>query len=559
MSPQAVISPSRDGHGPASLPITDAVRVWAWGELLEAIPDAIVAADEQGTIVATNQHACELFGYTREQLTGATIDILVPDEVRAQHVARREAFAAHGGMHRLEARPGMQAQRADGTTFDVEVSLAPLMTDRGRLIIAAVRDMTKLMEAEEAEQDSRLEAERERINARAERARRLESLGLLAGGVAHDFNNLLSVIINYTALVEKQLGPGSELLDAAEAATAREDLHEVRQAGERAAALTRELLNFSRGEMQHDAKTADVATMIRSTAPLLDRSIGKAVQIELDLPEQPLPVRIDSSRFEQVLFNLVINARDAMPAGGMIRVEADLVEIEGAYAASRPGLSAGRHVRVSVSDEGVGMSPEVVASAFDPFFTTKEAGQGSGLGLSTVYGIVREAGGDTKIYSEVGAGTTVTVTLPCPDADPAAPRDECAGRPVHGSREQTVLVAEDEEPLRRATARLLRDAGFDVVEAPDGDTALAMATGGSHAIDLVLSDVVMPGLTGTQLAHRLASARPELPVVLMSGYSTRAGDVDASQRLIAKPFTECELLAAVEGEVGVVGGGGHDG
>ena len=245
------------------------------------------------------------------------------------------------------------------------------------------------------------------------------------------------------------------------------------------------------------------------------------------LPDEELAVRIDASRFEQVLFNLVINARDAMPRGGAIRIEADIADIDAAYAASRPGLAPGCHVRLSVSDEGSGMSPETVASAFDPFFTTKEAGEGSGLGLSTVYGIVREAGGDTKIYSEPDVGTTVTVTLPCATGEHSAIA-KAARCSVHASTGLSAVLAEDEEPLRRAAARMLRDAGYEVVEAADGATALALATDGAHSIDLVLTDVMMPAMTGTELAAQLRSERPDLPLLMMSGYVSRNGPAGRS-------------------------------
>jgi hypothetical protein len=557
MSPDGLIEtlPLAANNGDsAAEPITDEVRIWAWGELLEAVPDAIIGVDEGGRILVANTRAQEMFGYDEHELLGASVDMLVPEGVRSHHQTVRTQYNDDPGPRRLHARPGMFGQRADGSLFDIEVSLAPLMTEHGRLIIAAVRDIGALLAAKEAEQQSRLEAERERSSARAERARRLESLGLLAGGVAHDFNNLLAVIINYTALVEKQLGAGSGLIDDDAAAVARDDLREVRQAGERAAALTRELLTFSRGEQREGCATSDVAAMVRGTVALLERSVGKGIHLELDVPDEELAVRIDASRFEQVLFNLVINARDAMPRGGAIRIEADIADIDAAYAASRPGLAPGCHVRLSVSDEGSGMSPETVASAFDPFFTTKEAGEGSGLGLSTVYGIVREAGGDTKIYSEPDVGTTVTVTLPCATGEHSAVA-KAARCSVHASTGLTVLLAEDEEPLRRAAARMLRDAGYEVVEAPDGATALALATDGAHSIDLVLTDVTMPAMTGTELAAQLRSERPDLPLLMMSGYASRNGPagrsaIESHYRILAKPFGEADLLTAIAETIG---------
>ena len=531
-------------------PLDEQLRLWAWGELLEAMPDAIIASDSSGHIVAANRRALELFGYPEDRLVGATVDLLVPDALRSRHARMRESYASKPTPRRLESRAGMQAQRADGTLFDAEISLAPIMTENGRLIVTAIRDISSLLAVKESELASRLEAERERMSARAERARRLESLGLLAGGVAHDFNNLLAVIINYTALVEQQLEENPGELDS----QAREDLTEVRRAGERAAKLTRELLTFSRGERRDSSAGTDVGSVIRGALPLLERSVGETVSIETQLEDGALATAIDSSRLEQVLFNLVINARDAMPSGGVIGVEASLVDIDAQYAASRPGLSPGRFVRLSVSDEGAGMSPEVVASAFDPFFTTKLPGKGSGLGLSTVYGIIREAGGDTKIFSEPGVGTTVTVTLPLHTGEAITENEPAASPPTAKHLGLTVLVADDEESLRGATARLLRRAGYEVVEAGDGVEALQAIEDQGSSIDVVLSDVTMPRMTGTQLAERLGEMLPAMPVVLTSGYAQADGadppGTAGRFAILEKPFGESQLLEAIGEAIG---------
>ncbi len=407
-------------------------------------------------------------------------------------------------------------------------------TEKGRALKARERERLKT------------DAERERLQNQLHQAQRLESLGQLAGGIAHDFNNLLAVIINYAAFVANDLDAASGVDGDERWRGTREDVEQIRRASERAAHLTHQLLSFARREVVQPEVVA-VNDVVSDIEQLLRRTLGEHVELQSSLAPDLRPVLIDPGQLEQILVNLAVNARDAMPDGGMLKIDTANLDVDEEYAASRPELSPGPHIRLRISDTGVGMPPETVQRAFDPFFTTKPPGQGTGLGLATVYGIVQQAGGRSEIYSEPGIGTTFTAQLPATErltpaavgpADPPTPRGE-----------EMILLVEDEQELREVTRRILTGAGYRVLVAANGPKALQAAGEHAGAIDLLLSDVIMPQMPGPQLAEHLLLERPAVRVLLMSGFAQpildSGGHLEAGMALIEKPFSGPRLLAKV--------------
>ncbi len=390
------------------------------------------------------------------------------------------------------------------------------------------------------------DAEREELQNQLHQSQRLESLGQLAGGIAHDFNNLLAVIINYAAFVANDLDAASGVDGDDRWHGTREDVEQIRLAGERASHLTHQLLAFARREVVQP-EVVHVNDVVSHVEQLLRRTLGEQVELHSSLDVNLSPVLIDPGQLEQLLVNLAVNARDAMPDGGALSIDTTNVDINEDYAASRPELSPGPHVRLRVSDTGVGMPPETAQRAFDPFFTTKPPGQGTGLGLATVYGIVQQAGGHSQIYSKPDIGTTFTALLPATDRA-SSPAEPPTDSPVPRG-EATILLVEDEQALREVTRRILTGAGYRVIVAENGPEALVLAGEYTDAIDLLLSDVIMPQMPGPQLAERLLVERPSVRVLLMSGFAQpildSGGHLDAGMALMEKPFSGPGLLAKV--------------
>jgi PAS domain S-box-containing protein len=512
--------------------------------LLEAAPDAIVGIDERGEIVLVNAQVEALFGYAREQLLAKPVETLVPERYRSSHGSARAGYFADPRTRPMGAGLELFGRRRDGSEFPAEISLSSVQTEEGLLAIAAVRDISERVVAARERERLQAEAERERLQNQLHQSQRLESLGQLAGGIAHDFNNLLAVIINYAAFVAEDLG--APQIDEDKRKSMREDVEQISVAAEKAAHLTHQLLAFARREVVQP-EVVDVNDVVRAVQTLLKRTLGEHVQLQSSLAEDMHPVLIDPGQLEQILVNLAVNARDAMPDGGELRIDTANVEIDSEYAASRPELSPGPHVRVRVSDTGSGMSTETALRAFDPFFTTKPPGQGTGLGLATVYGIVQQAGGRVQIYSEEGVGTTFTVLLPASSPADASAKSQPDSRRAHG--EETILLVEDEQALREVTKRILRGAGYRVMEAENGPRALQVAAEHDGPIDLLLSDVIMPEMAGPQMAEQLLEHRPSTRVLLMSGFAQpildSGGHLQEGMTLIEKPFSGPELLATV--------------
>ena len=395
------------------------------------------------------------------------------------------------------------------------------------------------------------EEKRKQLEAQLLQSQKMEGIGRLAGGVAHDFNNCLNVIQGFTQICIGKLPKGDPLAD---------ELGEVLKASERAAALTRQLLAFSRKQVLQP-ETLDLNQVIAELERMLRRTIGEDIElVQLLTPDLGL-VKADPGQLGQVIMNLVLNARDAMPAGGKLTIETANAGLDVEYSSHGGEVNPGAHVMLAVTDEGVGMDAATLARLFEPFFTTKGLGKGSGLGLSTAYGIVKQSGGSISVTSEVGRGTTVRVYLPrelwATKAMAALPRPT----PRRATGSETILVVEDEEPLRRLTRRLLETAGYTVLSAADGEEALLTCERHMGDIALLLTDVVMPRMNGRLLAERLTKTRPALKVLYMSGYTDdttlRHGVLDAGTQFLAKPFSEAELTrkvrAVLDGSVAATG------
>ena len=483
-----------------------------FGEVFAKGPDALVLLD-RGEIVLANAQAEKLFGYGPGELIGVRSEDLTAaggfdddERCRAQVAADPETRPLGTGLH-------LMSRRKDGSVFESDVSLSAIQDGNGReLVLTSVRDASDRIQTE-------AEARRQALDEQRERAHRLESLGLLAGGIAHDFNNLLGVILNYTTLL------GRLVQDP----VAVGDIGEIRAAAERAASLTRQLLTFARRDVV-DPESLEVNGVVRDAAAMLERTLGEHIELRLDLVERSVTAVFDRHQLEQIILNLAINSRDAMPDGGVVSI---------ATRATGPDDGTGGVV-LTVTDDGSGMTPEVVERVFEPFFSTKPKGEGTGLGLSSVYGIVQQNGGDVRIASTPGAGSTVRVVLP---GSTEGVTSVSGTEPAHGGGSERILLVEDEQALREGTSRLLQARGYSVVTAADGLEALEVMDREDRPIDVVVTDVAMPRMRGDDLALQLAQTHPQLPVLFVSGYDSGASELPGP--LLPKPVIEHELLGAI--------------
>jgi hypothetical protein len=487
--------------------------------LLESASQAIIAAGREGRIVLANARTEAMFGYTRQELVGNRIEMLLPEAARSRHERVRADYFTNPRVRPMGIGLELAGRRKDGAQFPVEVSLSHIQTSEGPFAIAFVTDISQ----------------RKRLEEQLLHSQKMEAVGRLAGGVAHDFNNMLTVIAGYNQMILDQLSPVDPLRGYAE---------EVLKASDRAAALTNQLLAFSRRQIVQ-ASVFDVNAVISHSGKMLRRLIGEDVELALKLNPNAGNIKADPGHLEQAIFNLATNARDAMPAGGRITIETERATLDGLYARTHLGVAPGEYVMIAVSDNGQGMDTETRRRIFEPFFTTKERGKGTGLGLATVYGIVKQAGGDIWVYSELGKGTTFKLYFPLVlepasgAADGGVPADPEAGH-------ETILLVEDEQGVRELTARMLNLLGYKVLTATSGAEALALAAAHDGPIELLLTDVVMPNMGGARLAEEVRRRRPETKVVFVSGYTENTisdhGVLDAGVEFLAKPFSR-EALA----------------
>ena len=638
-------------------------------DLLETLPDAIVAVDRDGTMIQVNSQAQQLFGYDRDELIGQKVEMLVPESYRHEHHHHRDNFAQAPKTRRMGANLELYGRRRNGSEFPVEISLSPVSTEKGTVVLSAIRDISdrkrieeelrraseelydrtveqlgeyrsklaliidssedailskdlngiitswnrgaehmygyapeevigkhisllipddrpdeiseilnKIVRGESTEhyESVRVTKDRRHLNVsisvsplrgasgdivgasaivrdvtaqkRAEgqlrQAQKMEAIGRLAGGVAHDFNNILAIINACTEFLRDRIDPAAEPSRYVE---------NIKRAIERGTSLTRQLLAFSRTSTIQP-RLLDVNERLRDISKLLRPLLGDDVEILIVPRSSSAVVEADPGQLDQIVVNLAVNARDAMPRGGKFILETGAVRFDEAFADQHQSMPPGKYVLLAVSDTGTGMDEATISRIFEPFFTTKEIGKGTGLGLATVYGIVKQSAGHIMVYSEPGHGTTFKIYLPSADHKigvASKPEPEAVSPKRQG---MTILLVEDDEIMRSLTRQLLQEHGYTVVDANDGKSALEWVQSHSDPIDLLLTDVVMRRMSGPELVQSLNASHPTLKVVYMSGYT---GELIAEREvlnrgitLLEKPFTRTALLNTIHAALG---------
>ena len=638
-------------------------------DLLEALPDAIVVVDREGTMVQVNSQAQQLFGYERDELLGQKVEMLVPESHRRQHHHHREDFAQTPKLRRMGADLELYGRRRNGSAFPVEISLSPASTLNGTFVLSAIRDISDrkrvaeelrraneelrrrtaeqlgeyrsrlaliidssddaiisknldgtitswnkgaeriygytseevigkpisllapnnradeiteiLQKIAEGESIEHYESERVAKNGRRlnvsisvsplrdakgdivgasaiarditaqkkaevqfRQSQKMEAIGRLAGGVAHDFNNILAIINACTEFLRDRIDPAAE---------PSHYIENIKKASERGASLTRQLLAFSRTH-EIQPRVLDLNERLKDIGKLLRPLMGDDVEILIVSKSPAAVVEADPGQLDQVVVNLAVNARDAMPNGGKFILETRAARFDEAFAEQHQAMAAGKYVVLAVSDTGNGMDEATVSRIFEPFFTTKEVGKGAGLGLATVYGIVKQSAGHILVYSELGHGTTFKIYFPCADHKIGLESNTEVETVAPKRQGTTILLVEDDETMRSLTRQVLQEHGYAVVDADDGKSALEWVESHSDPIDLLLTDVVMRRMSGPELVDRLSASRPQLKVVYMSGYT---GELIAEREmlkrgitLLEKPFTRTALLNAIHTTLG---------
>jgi two-component system, cell cycle sensor histidine kinase and response regulator CckA len=462
---------------------------------LESIRDGVLVTDDAYRIEYSNSVAESTLELPRDAVRGALLgDVLRLRDATGDAVDI--AAAADGQLY---------IERSDGTTKAVDRYVAPLAGNNGARTgwVVVIHDVTERLAQEET-----LRRNEEQLR----RSQKMEAIGRLTGGIAHDFNNLLTVILGYAKLLNEEIADH----DTVDLNAIKEDLEGIQKAALRSAALTRQLLSFSRHQ-SHERRLVDVNEIVSDMEKLLGRLVGDDVRLHVDLLASDARVRVDPSQLEQVIMNLAVNARDAMPDGGRLAIRTEVRDVSEHQIPDRGRVAAGRFVVMVVRDTGVGMSRDVSEKVFEPFFTTKEVGQGTGLGLSTVYGIVTKSGGFIELDSEVGRGTSFTVYLPIYQPGAGERRDPDTTANTQGGSE-SVLLVEDEEAVRELLARVLRSKGYQVLEAANAGEAVLLQEQHESEIALLVTDVVMPHLSGIGLAERLLERCPRLRILYVSAY-----------------------------------------
>jgi PAS domain S-box-containing protein len=657
--------PSRKRKQPARSLSTKAMAdVLLSSDLLETLPDAIVAVDHSGTIVQINSQTQELFGYDRDQLIGQKIEMLVPDRYRRQHQHHRKNFAEVPKTRRMGADLDLYGRRRNGSEFPVEISLSPVSTEQGTFVLSAIRDIgdrkriaeelrraneelhrktaeqlgeyrARLASIIDSSEDAILSKDlngiitswnrgaehiygyapeeaigkhislltpsdrteeipeilgkigrgetvdhhesvrvtkdgrqlnvsisvsplrdttdkivgasviarditaQKRSEGQLRQAQKMEAIGRLAGGVAHDFNNILGIINACTEFLRDRIDPAAEPSLYVE---------NIKKASDRGRALTKQLLAFSRTSAIQP-RVLDLNERLRDISKLLRPLLGDDVEILIVPKSASAVIEADPGQLDQIVVNLAVNARDAMPRGGKFILETGLVKLDEDFAEQHQAMAAGKYILLTVSDTGTGMDETTISRIFEPFFTTKGTGKGTGLGLATVYGIVKQSAGHILVYSEPGHGTTFKIYLPSAEHKIGIGSNAEVETVSPKRRAATILLVEDDDIMRSLTRQLLQEHGYTVVEADDGKSALEWAESHPIPVDLLLTDVVMRRMSGPELVERLHASRPDLKVVYMSGYT---GELIAEREmvkrgitLLEKPFTRTALLNTI--------------
>lgn len=635
--------------------------------IMESFPDAVAAVNQQGVIIQVNSQTESLFGYTREELIGQKIEILVPDQQRLQHHLHREHFHQQPKIRRMGSGLDLCGRRRDGSEFPVEISLSPVATDDGMMVLSVIRDISdgKRIEEELRRANEELDRRKSRelrdsqnrlalivdssqdaiigknldgiitqwnkgaeniygytaqemigrsitalapqerkdeipailekirngerveyfeslrvtkdkrtlnvsisvspiydeegkvvgastiarnitsqkkIEDQLRQSQKMEAVGRLAGGVAHDFNNLLGIVTACSELLRANIRDSDS----------QEYLDNIREAAKRGASLTRQLLAFSRRQPVQ-MQLLDLNEKLRELNKLLHPLMGDGVEIVLMPRSSSAIVEADPGQLDQIVINLAANARDAMPQGGKLIIETAVFDFDESFAHDHPAIMVGRYVMLAVSDNGTGMDEETRSRIFEPFFTTKETGKGTGLGLATVYGIVKQSGGHVWVYSEPGHGTTFKIYLP--SAEHKVGTALVAHPEALPARREgfTILLAEDDTVMRRLTRKMLEAHGYQVLEAEDGKSALDVIASHPGPVHLILTDVMMKGMNGPELVLRIMDSHKEIKVVYMSGYTgelVAKKGIESGIRLLEKPFTRADLLKTVDSALG---------
>ena len=489
--------------------------------IVESSEDAIISKTLGGIVTSWNRGAERTFGYTAAEVIGKPIEILIPQDHAEEEAQIIERVKQGEHVTHFET----VRRRKDGKDIHVALTISPIKDGAGTIIgfSKIARDIT----------------EQKNLEAQLRQSQKMEGVGQLAGGIAHDFNNLLTVINSYSAMVLGEVDFSNPF--------ARNGIEQIKEAGHRAASLTRQLLMFSRQQVL-EPKVLDLNEVVSNIGKLLRRLIGEDITHVLCLHPTLGQVKIDPGQLEQIIMNLAVNARDAMSGGGQLTIETDNVELDNTYARTHALVQPGPYVMLAVSDTGCGMDADTQARIFEPFFTTKGVGSGTGLGLATVDGIVKQNGGNIWVYSELGKGTTFKIYFPrveqtCELPEPGAAPAEL----LRGSA--TVLLAEDDEMVRALAQAILERYGYHVLAARNVHDALRFAQGGSEQIHLLLTDTIMPGMNGPELAKQLQSIRPEIKVIYMSGYTDKVISCteafEPGTAFLQKPFTPQTLTQKV--------------
>jgi len=506
----------REAQGRATLRATEA----SFATLVEHAPVGIYRSSPEGRFLSVNAAVVRMLGY---ETAAEVLNLDMARDVYADAAERQRLVERDTYSDRQYDNVEATWKRRDDRLLTVQLSVRAVRNAAGRVDYyeTFVRDVT----------------DQRRLQQQVLQSQKMEAVGRLAGGVAHDFNNLLTVITSYSDLLLEDLAPGD---------AKRDDLEQVRKAADGAAALTRQLLAFSRQQVV-EPRVVSLNTVVEGLQKILRRVIGEDIEVTIALAPDLESVRADVGQLEQVLMNLVVNARDAMPTGGRLTVETANVEHDPEYARDREAAAVRRFAMLAVTDTGCGMDEATKARIFEPFFTTKETGKGTGLGLATVYGIVKQAGGFIWVYSEPGQGTSFKIYLPAVDA--TAERTTAAATTPAPRGTETVLLVEDAAAVRAVTKQILERQGYTVLEAPDGEVGLRLAQRHRGVIHLLLTDVVMPRVGGRELAEQLTRLRPDVKVLYASGYTddsvVRHGILESGTAYLQKPFSPESLARKV--------------